>query len=189
VWIFNLEDPMEEMRRRIKAALQHHGIDKSSIEHSLFIDSGRDTPLVIANRSDGALIVSPILEPLVAEIIARGISVLIVDPFVQSHEAVENRNEEMNFVMALWGQVAHKANCAVWLVHHFRKGGKTGESESARGAVAIQGAARSMFTVGTMTVEEAGKLGIDENAKWQYIRHDNAKIRLIHLFASHACAR
>lgn len=176
VWFFNLEDPMDELRRRIKATLQHHTIRPEDVGDQIYIDSGRDKPLVIAKRNPaGGLVVSPIVEPLVQEIIDRGIMVLIIDPFVQSHEGEENRNEEMNFVMSLWGQVAHRANCAVWLVHHFRKGGKGGDGESFRGAVSIQGAARSMFTVGTMTAEEAGKLGIEEDERWQYIRHDNAK--------------
>lgn len=175
VWLFNLEDPMDELRRRIKAAIQYHKIDIATVSRRLFIDSGREKPLVIAKRTSSGLIVSPIVEPLIAEIIARQISVLVIDPFVQSHDAEENRNDEMNFVMALWGKVAHEGRCAVWLVHHFRKGGKTGDGEAVRGAGAIQGAARSMFTVGTMSPEEAAKLGIEEDAKWQYIRHDNAK--------------
>lgn len=176
VWFFNLEDPMEEMRRRIKATLQHHKIPVPSVADRIFIDSGRDKELIIAVRNrQGELVASPIVDPLVDELKARGISVLIVDPFVQSHAAEENRNEEMNLVMALWGRVATRADCAVWLVHHFRKGGKGGDAESIRGAGAIQGAARSMFTVSAMTTEEAGKLGVEEENRWQYIRHDNAK--------------
>jgi hypothetical protein len=176
VWFFNLEDPMEEMRRRIKATLQHHKIPVPSVANRIFIDSGRDKELIIAIRNrQGELVASPIVDPLVDELKARGISVLIVDPFVQSHAAEENRNEEMNLVMALWGRVATRADCAVWLVHHFRKGGKGGDAESIRGAGAIQGAARSMFTVSSMTTEEASKLGIEEDQRWQYIRHDNAK--------------
>lgn len=176
VWFYNLEDPMEEMRRRIKATLQHHRVPISDVAARIYIDSGRDRPLIVAIRAqNGDLIASPIVDLLVAELKRRAIDVLVVDPFVQSHSAEENRNEEMNLVMALWGKVAHQANCAVWLVHHFRKGGKGGDAESIRGAGAIQGAARSMFTVSSMSPEEADKLGIPDDQRWQYIRHDNAK--------------
>jgi hypothetical protein len=176
VWFYNLEDPMEEMRRRIKATLQHHRVPVADVQSRIFIDSGRDRPLIIATRAqNGDLIASPIVGPLVAELKRRSISVLVVDPFVQSHSAEENRNEEMNLVMALWGKVANEADCAVWLVHHFRKGGRGGDAESIRGAGAIQGAARSMFTISAMEQEEASKLGVADDERWQYIRHDNAK--------------
>lgn len=176
VWFYNLEDPMEEMRRRIKATLKHHSVPVEEVGSRIFIDSGRDKPLIVAVRADnGDLVASPIVEDLVAELKRRQIDLLVVDPFVQSHSAEENRNEEMNLVMALWGRVAHRADCSIWLVHHFRKGGKGGDAESIRGAGAIQGAARSMFTVSAMTPEEANKLGINPDERWQYIRHDNAK--------------
>lgn len=176
VWFYNLEDPIDEMRRRVKATLDHHRKSKASVENHIYIDSGRDRPLVIAIRTvKGDLIAAPLVPALVAELKRREITLLIVDPFVQSHSAEENRNEEMNLVMALWGQVAKEADCAVWLVHHFRKGGKGGDVESVRGAGAIQGAARSMFNISSMVAEEADKLGVPSDQFWQYIRHDNVK--------------
>jgi hypothetical protein len=105
----------------------------------------------------------------------RDIKLLIVDPFVSCHELTENSNDEMNFVMSLWADVADQADCAVWLIHHFRKGGASGDAEAFRGAVAIQGKARSMFTMGGMAADEGKDLGIDEKERWRYIRHDNAK--------------
>jgi hypothetical protein len=176
VWLYNLEDPMDEMRRRIKATLQHYRIGKAEVGDRIYINSGRDRPLIIARRAEnGDLIAAPIVDDLVKEIKRRGIDVIVIDPFVQSHSAEENRNEEMNLVMSLWGMVAHRAHCAVWLVHHFRKGGKSGDAESIRGAGAIQGAARSMHTMSTMTTEEASKLGVQDDQRGQYVRHDNAK--------------
>ncbi len=176
VWFYNLEDPNEEMERRVKAVLIHHKIDPGPLGDQVFVDSGRDRPLIIAARSkQGDLIATPIVPALVSELKRRGIRLLVVDPFVQSHGAEENRNDEMNLVMALWGSVAHQADCSVWLVHHFRKGGQSGDGEAFRGAGAIQGAARVMSTLGAMTRDEASKLGVDEEQRRQYIRLDNAK--------------
>lgn len=179
VWFYNLEDPLDEMRRRAKAVMLHHKVRRDEIAGRIFLDSGRDRPLVIAIRNrDGDLIASPLVEPLVAELKRRGIILLVVDPFVQSHGAEENRNEEMNLVMSLWGQVAHRADCAVWLVHHFRKGGQMGDAESFRGAGAIQGAARVMSTLAAMSKEDASKLGVQDEHRRQYIRLDNAKANM-----------
>ena len=178
VWINNLEDPLEEMVRRIKGAFMRHQIKHADVDGKLFVNSGRDQPLIITQRIGNALVATPVVEALVAEIIAKKIDVLIIDPFVQSHTAEENRNDEMNLVMSLWGLVAARGNCAVWLIHHFRKGGQGGDSEAFRGAAAVQGAARIMSTLSVMSGEEADKLGVPVEEKWQYIRKDSAKANL-----------
>ena len=178
VWINNLEDPMEEMLLRLKGAFIRHKIQHADVGGKLFVNSGRDQPLIITQRIGNALVATPVVDALVAVIKARQIDVLIIDPFVQSHTAEENRNDEMNLVMSLWGVVAAKGDCAVWLIHHFRKGGQAGDSESFRGAVAVQGAARVMSTLSVMSAEEADKLGVPVEEKWQYIRKDSAKANL-----------
>ena len=179
VWLYNLEDPADEMDRRLAAALKHYAIDFEAVADCVYVDSGRDRPLVVTHRmAGGGLAKAPVVDALVAELKRRGVTLLVVDPFVQSHSAEENRNEEMNTVMAAWGQVASDAQCAVWLVHHFRKGGQGGDSEAFRGAAAIQGAARTMSTLSTMSAEDASKLGIEEGERWQYIRRNNAKANM-----------
>ena len=177
-WIYNLEDPADEMDRRILAAMMHYKIDFEDIADDIFTDSGRDRPLVVTRRIEGALVRAPIIDALVEELLERGIKLLIIDPFVQSHTGEENRNEEMNLVMAAWGEVAARTGCAIWLVHHFRKGGQSGDAESFRGAAAIQGAARVMSTLATMSLEDAGKLGVEDQDRWQYVRRDNAKANM-----------
>lgn len=179
VWLYNLEDPADEMDRRLAAALKHYAIDFEDVADCVYVDSGRDRPLVVTKRLlDGTLIKTPVVDELVKELKRRNITLLVIDPFVQSHTAEENRNEEMNMVMAAWGQVANDAGCAVWLVHHFRKGGQSGDAESFRGAAAIQGAARVMSTLAAMSAEEASKLGVEDGDRWQYIRRDNAKANM-----------
>jgi hypothetical protein len=176
VWFYNLEDPADELRRRVKATLQHHKVSRSEVAGKVFLDSGRDRPLCIAKRmADGRIALAPLIDPLVEELIRRGIVLLVIDPFVQSHDAEENRNEEMNLVMAAWGQVANRANCAVWLIHHFRKGGQGGDVDAIRGAGAIQGAARSMHTLSTMSLADAITMNIETTDRWRFVRHDNVK--------------
>jgi hypothetical protein len=176
VWFFNLEDPADELMRRMKATLQHHNVSRKEVSGRIFIDSGRDTPLVIAKRAaSGDLIEAPAKEKLVAELIRGKIDVLVVDPVVHSHDGKENDNPEMAFVLSLWGQVAKEAKCAVWLIHHFRKGGLAGDAEAFRGASAISGAARCMHTLAKMTAEEAERLNVSEDDARYLVRRDNAK--------------
>jgi hypothetical protein len=57
VWYWNLEDPYDEIERRIAAVLLHFNIDPAEIEGRLFVNSGRDDPLVIAEMVKGAVAV------------------------------------------------------------------------------------------------------------------------------------
>jgi RecA-family ATPase len=51
VWYWNGEDPQEETDRRLAAVCLHYNIKPEEIEGHLFTDSGRDTPIVIAEQS------------------------------------------------------------------------------------------------------------------------------------------
>ena len=122
VWLWNLEDPQEETQRKIQAAAKHYGLKPEDIGNRLFVDSGRDRPLVIATMTrDGPMIVRPVVDALVAEIIDKQIDVLVIDPFVSCHELPENDNTAQDMVVKEWGKVAERGNCAVHLVDHTRK--------------------------------------------------------------------
>lgn len=176
VWLYNLEDPLVELDRRLAAALKAHGIEQSQVNSRVYTDSGREKPLCIATRDRyGDLKVWPNTKDLIDAIKIRGIVLLVVDPFIHSHEGKENDNGEMAKMIAEWGKVADGADCAVWLVHHFRKGGSGSDPDSIRGAVAIVGAVRSAWTVSTMSTDEAKALNVPEDDRGYYFRHDNAK--------------
>lgn len=55
-----------------------------------------------------------------------GTRVLIVDPFVQTHQMNENDNQQINFVADLFRSIAKECHIAVMLVHHTRKGAEFG---------------------------------------------------------------
>jgi RecA-family ATPase len=76
-------------------------------------------------------------DALTAESLARQIDVLIIDPFVSSHEVEENANSQIDEIAKAWGRVARAANCAIVLVHQTSKAGAAEVTAlSARGAVA-----------------------------------------------------
>lgn len=179
VWIYNLEDPRLELLRRVKAALIGHDMKWRDIAGKLFLDSGRDRPLVIAKATrDGGLIAWPQVPDLIAEIKAKQIKLLIVDPFVRSHRVEENYNDQIDFVAALWASIADAADCAILLVHHFKKGGLSGDAGAFRGATALIDASRAAVTLATMSSEEANDMSVPAKDRWQYIRADNAKLNL-----------
>ena len=178
VWFWNGEDPREEMDRRIMAAVLHYGLAPEKIVGRLFVDTGRETPIIIAEKTrDGAIINAPVIEQVVATIKANGIGVVIIDPFVSCHRVTENDNGEIERVAKAWAHIADATNCAVELVHHVRKtNGNEVTVEDGRGAVALLAAARAARAINRMSADEAARAGVTEPGL--YFRADNGKANL-----------
>lgn len=172
VWLWNLEDDMDELSRSIQASAKHFGIQPEEIEGRLFVDSAMEgNGLCTAVETGGEFkLLAPIYDALSAELIARGIDMLVVDPFVSSHEVEENANSKIDKIAKAWGRVAKAANCVIVLVHHTSKAG-AGEvtAMSARGAVALINAARSTLVINRMEAEQAERLGIPAEDRRRYI--------------------
>jgi hypothetical protein len=180
VWLWNGEDPREEMERRVVAACLHHGIKPSEIAGMLFLDSGRDTPIRIGEAgANGPKITMPVIDALIAAIRERQIDVLIIDPFVSVHSMPENDNGAMDAAVKAFALVADRTGCAIDLVHHSRKlNGADADIDAARGGSAIAGAVRSARALNVMSAEIAQAAGIDEGDRRSFIRIDNAKANL-----------
>lgn len=178
VWLWNLEDDLDEMARSIQAAALHHRIKPEDVEGRLFVDSGMEgAGLCTATEEGGQFeLLVPVFEALTAELTRRGIDVLVVDPFVSSHEVDENANSKIDKIAKAWGRVAKAANCCVVLVHHTSKAG-AGEvtALSSRGAVALINAARSTLVINRMGDDEAGRLGIPDDERRRYINISDDK--------------
>ncbi|MER8567548.1 helicase RepA family protein [Mesorhizobium sp. M0924] len=173
-WIWNLEDPTEEVERRFAASVVHHGIDPQELDGRMFVNSGRDTPLVIARKlKDAVTVAEPVIDALVEEIVANGIDVLIIDPFVSSHGLPENDNAAIDAAVKAWGRVAGRGNCSVELVHHSRKlNGDAISADSARGGSAFVDGCRAVRVINRMSDEEATRLGVDEARRFFFMLAD-----------------
>lgn len=180
VWVWNGEDPTEELHRRVLATCQGHGIEQDQL-NGLFLDSGRTREIIIAEETkSGARICVPIYEAVIRTILRHKIDVFIVDPFVSSHHVSENDNMAIDLVVKSWARIADITNCSIELVHHAKKtGGAEVEVEHARGAIALISAARSARTLNGMTEEEEIKAGKgDVSDRRQFFRVDNGKANM-----------
>lgn len=176
--ILNLEDPMEELDRRLAAITIRHKISTSEIEGRLFLHSGEDRPVTMAAfGDDGFTVINPDEEALTAEIMAHDIGLIIVDPFAESHTLEENSNPQMIQAAAAWRRIARATNCAVLLVHHVRKGAVM-DIDSARGAKGLTDSARVGLLLSPMGIEDGESLGISAEDRWQFVRLDDAKANM-----------
>ena len=180
VWLWNLEDPPEETKRRIQATAKYYHLAPEDIGNRLFVDSGRDQPLVIAKSTrTGALMARPVIDAIIGEIRTREIDVLVIDPFVSCHHVSENDNNAMDMVVKEWARVADLTNCAIELVHHTRKQGGTEaevSAELARGAKAVTDACRSVRAINRMTQAEGEKAGVEKHRLFFRAFNDKANL-------------
>lgn len=178
VWIYNLEDSLDELDRQVAAACLFHGIGREQCGERLCVDSGLVHPLCTATEdSNGFTIAENVFAQLAATIRDRTISVVIVDPFVSSHSARENSNEAIDAIVKRWKRLAQDTGCAVVLVHHTKKlGGRDATAEDGRGAVALRDAARVVLPLNAMSQTEAEELGItDPQLRRSLVRLDTGK--------------
>jgi hypothetical protein len=178
VWYWNGEDPPEETERRIAAICLHFGIRAEELEGWFFADSGRTTPIVIAEQTkNGAIIAKPVVESLVDEMLNIQADALTIDPFVSSHRVTENDTMAMDLVAKQWTKIADETSAAIELVHHTRKtGGAEATVEDGRGAVAVLAAVRSAQVLNKMTKDDGAKAGV-ENFR-QYFSVETGKANL-----------
>jgi len=163
-WYWNLEDDSDSLARQRVAAAIHHGILAADVEGRLFVDSGPEgAELCVAVEDRNSFtIIEPVFANVTEAIRRQGIDVLIVDPFVSSHRVNENDNNKIDAVAKRWARVAVETGCAVVLVHHSRKlDGDAVTADSARGAGALNNAARITLVLNRMTVEQAEGWGLD----------------------------
>ena len=174
VWLWNLEDEMEEVEKTVHAYVKLWNLDPADLKDRLFIN-GMDSPatsqlkLAVDDQRGRFTIQRPIATAVVAELIAMGIDYLDVDPFVSSHGVDENNNSAIDAVAKEWVRIAFEANCAISLAHHVRKpsGGET-SAHDARGASAMVNAARSVLVLQRMSVDDAKGFRVPECDRRKY---------------------
>jgi hypothetical protein len=166
VWYWNLEDGLAELEMQLVAASMFHGVAQDACGDRIYLDSGPDGAelrIAVEDRN-GYSIAVPVVEALVAELLARKIDVLIIDPFVSSHGVSENDNSAIDAVVKTWASIAKRAGCAIVLVHHSKKlGNEKVTAESSRGASALVSAARVTLVLNRMDKEESQRFGIAED--------------------------
>lgn len=180
VWIVNLEDPLEEMQRRILAAMKLYGIHPDEVRGRLYLDAGREFQIKFATQTrDGVVPNKALIDHMTQKIRDCDIGATFIDPFVGTHDVNENDNGAINAVVAQIRAVADHTKSAIGLVHHIRKGnGEDATIDSVRGAGSLIGAARCVRVINRMSKDEAEKMGIDPLEARSLFRVDDGKANL-----------
>ncbi len=177
-WVMNLEDPLDELDRRVAAMMLRHRLRPEDLAGRLFLHSGRDRRLTMASRTDdGYAVQFPDKDAVIAAARAAQIGLIVVDPFVKSHQLEENSNPDMDAAATAWAEVGDATGAGIKLIHHTRKGA-VADIDAARGGKALTDAARVGLTMAPMTEEEADSLGIPAGERWRHVRLDDQKVNM-----------
>lgn len=153
VLIYNAEDRLVEMERRVAAAQRHHSVAASDMAHPIILWSGVDHGrLIIMQRIEahGALKPAPGLASLEEVIRRHGVIFAALDPQANLvRNAVENGNEDADELFQELARLAFRTDCAVLVVHHTSKQTReaAGDMGAGRGAFAAVAKVRSAFTL------------------------------------------
>jgi hypothetical protein len=177
VLLLSFEDDIDELNRRLAAALIHHVIDRAELKGWLFIAAPKGIKL--AEMHKGNRQIGRLEKTLRDAIRRRRPDIIGLDPFVKLHALEENDNGAMDFVCDLLTQLAIEHDIAVDTPHHTKKGTLTpGDADSGRGASGIKDAGRLVHTLTTMSEDEAKMFGISEVDRHDYVRLDPAKVNI-----------
>lgn len=175
--LLNLEDPQDEIDRRLTALAIHYGLTDDDIGGRLFASPPERVVTIAGIGDDGFSVVHPDEKVIIERVRDENIGFLGVDPFAESHTLEENSNPAMIKAAAAWRRVARAGNCGVILAHHVRKG-QIESIEAARGAKALTDSARIGLLLSSMSEEEASELGVDPDDRLQFVRLDDAKANM-----------
>lgn len=177
VLVISMEDDRDELRRRIKAARLHHGVDLEELRGWLYCWTPKGLKLAQTNNTQ---LQKGRLEALIRDKIKRrNIGLVALDPFIKTHSLGENDNNAMDYVCELLTKIAIDLNVAIDIPQHTKKGLQTaGDADSGRGASATRDAGRLFYTLTRMNEEEAKAFGIEARQRELYVRVDSAKVNI-----------
>jgi len=175
---YNVEDDLHEERRRLSAALRGFGRVASDLGGNLrIVGPNQIGTLIERDAQTGRVTLTDAMLCLTQHIQNFRPDIVFLDPLVELHSSEENDNTGLRAVIAQFRALAIRHNLGIVIAHHTRKGAiAPGDPDIARGAGAIVGAARLVFTTCPMTDAEATELGMSPEARRHYFRLDGAKI-------------
>jgi RecA-family ATPase len=182
VWLHNGEDSREELNRRVVAICQHYKVPQEELQGWLFLTSGTEMALKVANGYAELKIDSTLVAEMTRVIADNAIDVVMFDPLVTLHSVNESDNGRMDTVIRIFAKLADACDCAVDISHHTRKlpaGSFEHTVDDTRGASSVRDAVRMLRILNVMSHSEAENLGFDDFERLSYFRVDRGKANTV----------
>jgi hypothetical protein len=180
VVIYNAEDRLSEMERRLAASQRHFDVSKP--KHPIILWSGVDgTKLTILQRDNDR---SALKRAPGADLLERAINqykavLVVLDTQISlTAGGHENSNDDQDALLQELASLAAQSRCAITVVHHTAKHTRNaaGDIGAGRGGFAAVGKVRSAFTLVNVTGEAEDEKAWGVSPADGLIRLDYAKI-------------
>ncbi|MCZ8546318.1 helicase RepA family protein [Mesorhizobium qingshengii] len=180
VLLVSLEDDKDELRRRVKAAMLHHDVSEAEVKGWLFLAApGGKAGKLMTPGDKGRVTTAGLAAALKQTVQRRKVDFVCLDPFVKTHGLSENDNSLMDQVIEFLANLAIEMNIALDVPHHTAKGSANpGNADRGRGASAIKDGARLVYTLTTMSDDEAATFGVPPADRRLYVRVDAGKVNI-----------
>lgn len=185
VLFVSLEDNRAEVDKRIKAIVDHYGLDREKDLKGWFtcwrLRKTHKLAVLDAKRMRQVGNLDRLLRERVAKAAQDGnpIDLVCLDPYVKLHGLDENSSGDMNFVGDILDSLVVDLGIAIDAPHHVHKGTiEPGDADAGRGSSGIRDAARINSTLCSMSKEEAERFGVPVELRRQYVRLDPAKVNI-----------
>lgn len=178
--VYNAEDDLEEMSRRLIAVCEVYDLDLSIVRHHVALVSGDDVPLKVTKNTP-PIVDSEKVNELIKAASDPEVVMICVDPVAEIHTAQENDNMQMNYVMGVLRMIARMTDTAVFAIFHTGKppvasaNAWVGQQGATRGASSIGASARVALTLFPASESDAEDIGIPKDQRGYYVRLDGAK--------------
>jgi hypothetical protein len=179
VLIICLEDGMTELRRRVRAALIYHKINRDEVKGRLFLTTPTRIKMAQRDPKTSAVVPGDLERAVRAFIEEKKIDIVSIDPVKKAHSLEENSNDDMDGLVGILAQLAIEKRIAVDILSHEKKSaGAAGDANRARGGGALKDGGRLMYTITAMTEEERDLVNLTEEQRRFLFRVDSAKVNI-----------
>lgn len=183
VWLYNGEEPQDELDRRFMAATAEMGVEDHVAAERFSYNSGLDEKLQFVRIDPHTKEIQrhPSVDAIKAIIKAQGFKLFIVDPLIEFNGATED-GEGLKAVGSVLREIANDCQCSVLFFHHTPKASTSdtaaGDMNAMRGGGPLIGSARFVSTMFSMTTKDAEDYDVPKKDRHQYVRFDDAKANM-----------
>ena len=159
VIVYDAEDRLDEMRRRLAAMQRHLGIRSTDMKAAIILLSGVDGEAIKIVRRDGdrgAMKRAPGADRLEQLIELHKPVLVILGPQINlTSGGNENSNDDQEALLQALAQIATRKHVSIMVLHHTAKATRDnkGDMGAGRGGFAAVGKARVAFTLCNVTGE------------------------------------
>ena len=183
VWLYNGEEPQDELDRRFMAASAEMGVEDHIASQRFFYNSGLDEKLQFVRVDPATKEIQrhPDTDKIIEIIKEQEIKLLIIDPLIEFNGATED-GEGLKAAGSVLREIANACQCAVLFFHHTPKASTSdtaaGDMNAMRGGGPLIGSARFVSTMFSMSVKDADDYEVPKNERHKYVRFDDAKANM-----------